>query len=155
MLLIAASVGLSPSPPPVWAAAAVVSRHPANNRPARRIGLPVKHTTELARDLDTIIGDGGRIYLVFSPEEYADRYFRVFGGPACQEIARGDGLELEYIDGGDHTFAPPGARRALIERMTHYLEARYPEPPLLGRTPQEKAEIASWNWRVPSMPAAA
>ena len=29
-----------------------------------------------------------------------------------------------------------------------YLEARYPEPPLLGRTPAEKAEIASWNWRV-------
>jgi len=29
-----------------------------------------------------------------------------------------------------------------------YLEARYPEPPLLGSTPQEKAEIASWNWRV-------
>jgi glutathione S-transferase len=29
-----------------------------------------------------------------------------------------------------------------------YLEARYPEPPLLGRTPGEKAEIASWNWRV-------
>lgn len=32
--------------------------------------------------------------------------------------------------------------------ITAYLEARYPEPPLLGRTPQEKAEIASWNWRV-------
>ena len=30
--------------------------------------------------------------------------------------------------------------------ITAYLEARYPEPPLLGRTPQEKAEIASWNW---------
>ena len=29
-----------------------------------------------------------------------------------------------------------------------WLEARYPEPPLLGRTPAEKAEIASWNWRV-------
>ena len=28
-----------------------------------------------------------------------------------------------------------------------YLEARYPEPPLLGRTPAEKAEVASWNWR--------
>ncbi len=27
-----------------------------------------------------------------------------------------------------------------------YLEARYPEPPLLGRTPQDKAEIASWQW---------
>lgn len=28
-----------------------------------------------------------------------------------------------------------------------YLEARYPEPPLLGSTPEEKADIASWNWR--------
>jgi len=32
--------------------------------------------------------------------------------------------------------------------ITAYLEARYPEPPLLGITPQEKAEIASWNWRI-------
>ena len=31
--------------------------------------------------------------------------------------------------------------------ITAYLEARYPEPPLLGTTPNEKAEIASWNWR--------
>jgi glutathione S-transferase len=29
-----------------------------------------------------------------------------------------------------------------------YVEAKYPDPPLLGRTPIEKAEIASWNWRV-------
>jgi glutathione S-transferase len=28
-----------------------------------------------------------------------------------------------------------------------YLEARFPAPPLLGRTPLEKAEIASWHWR--------
>ena len=28
-----------------------------------------------------------------------------------------------------------------------YVEARYPEPALLGRTPAEKATIASWNWR--------
>ena len=28
-----------------------------------------------------------------------------------------------------------------------YLEARYPEPPLMGVTPLEKAEIASWQWR--------
>jgi glutathione S-transferase len=31
--------------------------------------------------------------------------------------------------------------------ITAYLEACCPEPPLLGRTPAEKAEIASWNWR--------
>jgi glutathione S-transferase len=29
-----------------------------------------------------------------------------------------------------------------------YLEARFPAPPLLGTTPMEKAEIASWNWRI-------
>ncbi|CAD5372705.1 Glutathione S-transferase [Rubrivivax sp. A210] len=28
-----------------------------------------------------------------------------------------------------------------------YLEARYPQPALLGETPLEKAAIASWNWR--------
>ena len=32
--------------------------------------------------------------------------------------------------------------------ITAYLEARYPEPPLLGTSPNEKAQIASWNWRV-------
>jgi len=29
-----------------------------------------------------------------------------------------------------------------------YLEARHPEPPLLGRTPLEKAEIAGWQARI-------
>jgi glutathione S-transferase len=29
-----------------------------------------------------------------------------------------------------------------------YLEARFPDPPLLGVTPIERAEIASWNWRI-------
>ena len=28
-----------------------------------------------------------------------------------------------------------------------YIEARFPEPPLLGVTPAEKAEVASWQWR--------
>lgn len=32
--------------------------------------------------------------------------------------------------------------------ITAYLEASYPEPALLGITPEQKAEIASWNWRI-------
>jgi glutathione S-transferase len=28
-----------------------------------------------------------------------------------------------------------------------YVEARFPQPPLLGRTPLEKAQVASWSWR--------
>ena len=29
-----------------------------------------------------------------------------------------------------------------------YLEARFPEPALMGVTPAERADIASWNWRI-------
>ncbi len=32
--------------------------------------------------------------------------------------------------------------------ITAYAEAAWPEPRLLGRTPAEAAEIASWNWRI-------
>lgn len=32
--------------------------------------------------------------------------------------------------------------------ITAYLEACFPQPLLLGGTPQEKSEIASWNWRM-------
>ncbi len=32
--------------------------------------------------------------------------------------------------------------------ITAWVEARFPQPALLGETPLEKAEIASWNWRV-------
>jgi glutathione S-transferase len=32
--------------------------------------------------------------------------------------------------------------------ITAYLEARFPRPPVLGNSPEEKADIASWNWRV-------
>ncbi len=32
--------------------------------------------------------------------------------------------------------------------ITAWVEVRFPQPSLLGNTPGEKAEIASWNWRV-------
>ena len=41
-----------------------------------------------------------------------------------------------------------GAALADNAAITAYLEARYPQPLLLGSTPIERAEIASWNWRV-------
>jgi hypothetical protein len=93
---------------------------------ARRFGLPVKNTSMLARDLETILGQGCKIFLAFSPAEYADRYFRTFGGTRCQELAEGDRFELVYFDGGDHVFAPVGARRVLIDRMTEYLIHEHP-----------------------------
>ena len=32
--------------------------------------------------------------------------------------------------------------------ITAWLEARFPQPPLQGVSPEDRAEIASWNWRV-------
>ncbi|MFT3817567.1 MAG: glutathione S-transferase [Rubrivivax sp.] len=32
--------------------------------------------------------------------------------------------------------------------ITAWLEARFPDPPLLGRSAAERAEVASWNWRI-------
>ena len=32
--------------------------------------------------------------------------------------------------------------------ITAYLDARFPQPGLLGDSPAQRAEIASWNWRV-------
>jgi glutathione S-transferase len=32
--------------------------------------------------------------------------------------------------------------------ITAWLEAAFPSPPLLGVTPEDKADIASWNWRI-------
>ncbi len=32
--------------------------------------------------------------------------------------------------------------------ITAWVEAQFPQPPLLGSTPRDKAEIASWQWRV-------
>jgi len=29
-----------------------------------------------------------------------------------------------------------------------YIDARYPKPLLLGETPAERADVASWNWRI-------
>ena len=29
-----------------------------------------------------------------------------------------------------------------------YVEARFPDPPLMGSTPAEKADVASWHWRI-------
>jgi len=43
---------------------------------------------------------------------------------------------------------PEGAVLTDNTGIAAYLEAAFPEPPLLGRTPLEKAEVASWNWRI-------
>ncbi len=43
---------------------------------------------------------------------------------------------------------PDGAVLTDNAAITAWVEASYPEPPLLGVTSADKAEIASWNWRV-------
>lgn len=66
-----------------------------------------------------------------SGEQFGDAYRKV--NPQCTvpALRTDDGLLL--------------TDNAAIEA---WAEARFPQPPLLGSTPREKAEIASWNWRI-------
>ncbi len=66
-----------------------------------------------------------------SGEQFSDAYRAV--NPQCTVPA----LRLE-----DGTVLTDNAA------ITAYVEARHPEPPLLGRTPEQKAAVASWQWRV-------
>jgi glutathione S-transferase len=66
-----------------------------------------------------------------SGEQFGDAYRRI--NPQCTvpALVTDDGLVLT-----DNA------------AIAAYLEARFPEPPLFGTTPREKAEVASWQWRV-------
>jgi glutathione S-transferase len=41
-----------------------------------------------------------------------------------------------------------GAMLTSNAAITAYVEARFPQPPMLGVTPMDKAEIADWHWRI-------
>jgi glutathione S-transferase len=69
------------------------------------------------------------------------------------DLARGEQLGAAYREINPQCTVPAlrteeGALLADNAGIAAYLEARYPQPPLMGVTPQEKAEVASWNWRV-------
>lgn len=69
------------------------------------------------------------------------------------DLARGEQLSDSYRQVNPLCTVPAlrteeGAVLTNNAAIAAYLEARYPEPPLLGAAPLEKAEIASWNWRI-------
>jgi glutathione S-transferase len=69
------------------------------------------------------------------------------------DLARGEQLGAAYREINPQCTVPAlrteeGALLTDNAAIAAYLEARYPEPALMGRTPQDKAEIASWNWRI-------
>jgi glutathione S-transferase len=69
------------------------------------------------------------------------------------DIARGEQLGDAYRAINPQCTVPAlrledGSVLADNAAIAAYAEARWPEPPLMGRLPAEKAEIASWNWRI-------
>ena len=69
------------------------------------------------------------------------------------DLARGEQLGEAYRAINPHCTVPAlkledGLMLTDNAAIAAYLEARFPAPPLLGTTPREKADIASWNWRV-------
>jgi dienelactone hydrolase len=95
---------------------------------ARRFGLPVRASSELARDLEEMIARGVKVFIVFAADESSERYLRTFGGRDCAALEKQGGLEIISFDGGDHIFSPPGSRQLMIEKVTTYLEREYPLP---------------------------
>jgi GNAT superfamily N-acetyltransferase len=100
---------------------------------ARRLGLPVKASSRLSRDLEAMNGRGVRVLMVFTAGELADMYFHTVGGSACEALLDGDDVSLVDIDGGDHTFASPAARERLFGVLTSHLEDRYGPAPTAAR----------------------
>lgn len=69
------------------------------------------------------------------------------------DLARGEQLGAAYREINPQCTVPAlrteeGALLTDNAAIAAYLEARCPQPPLMGSTPQDKAEIASWNWRI-------
>ncbi|RZL95182.1 MAG: glutathione S-transferase [Variovorax sp.] len=68
------------------------------------------------------------------------------------DLRKGEQLSDAYRKVNPHCTVPVlQAEEGLLTdnaAITAYLEASFPVPPLLGSTPHEKAEIASWNWRI-------
>jgi alpha-beta hydrolase superfamily lysophospholipase len=93
---------------------------------ARRLGLPVKSSSVLAHDLAGIIVRGGKVLLVFASGESSATYFRTFGGPECETLSHGAGLDVINVEGGDHVFSPPASREQLVDAVTGYLTREYP-----------------------------
>jgi glutathione S-transferase len=69
------------------------------------------------------------------------------------DIARGEQMGVAYRAVNPQCTVPAlqledGTVLTDNAAIAAYAEARWPDPPLLGRTPVEKAHIASWQWRV-------
>ncbi len=69
------------------------------------------------------------------------------------DLVHGEQLSEAYRRINPHCTVPAlrtdeGAVLTDNAAIAAYLEARCPEPPLLGITPLEKAEVASWNARI-------
>jgi glutathione S-transferase len=69
------------------------------------------------------------------------------------DLARGEQLGEAYRAINPHCTVPAlkledGLMLTDNAAIAAYLEARFTAPPVLGTTPQEKADIASWNWRI-------
>lgn len=69
-----------------------------------------------------------------SGEQLGEAYRRI--NPRCTVPA------LRVEEGGERLLLTDNAE------ITAWLEARFPQPPLGGITPAEKAEVAGWQWRV-------
>ena len=92
-------------------------------RAARQAGFRVDERAPLAHDLERLAGSGVDVTFVFSSSEPGARYLTLFGGEVLARLREDGRVAVIEIDGGDHVFSPPPARRVLVDVVTARLFA--------------------------------
>lgn len=69
------------------------------------------------------------------------------------DLRTGEQLDADYLKVNPHATVPAlqvNDNLVIADNagIAAYLEAEYPDPPLLGETSEEKAQIASWNAKI-------
>lgn len=84
-------------------------------------------TSKLSSDLRTIVDKKCETLLLFSEGDLGvDGFYRDLPPDERAHLERSGLFELQMFPGADHTFTPLWTQPILIERLTEYLERKFP-----------------------------
>ena len=102
-----------------------------------RIGISLREPEDLPRDLNALASQDITTLAVFAAAEPGARYLRAFGGSTLSRLVARGAVTVIDIDGGDHVFSPPDARRTMADAVTGHLETVRPALSLVGAARKE------------------
>ena len=101
---------------------------------ARGVGLPLKD--DLGRDLEAVAKRGVDVRFVFAASDPGAELLRLEGGSVYQKLLRREKIDVQVIDGADHTFTHRRQREELLKKVSQALADDIPPPPNVVPTRQ-------------------